>query len=91
MGEAFIPRAPGRLQGLWAVNKHLVAQVQRLRCQRRATLDMDATLVETGKGEALWSYQGTRAYQPLQTYWVESFPGRTDPYRVPGRERARGL
>lgn len=71
MGEAFIPRVPEKLQGLRAVNKHLVAQVQRLRSQRRATLDMDATLVETGKVEALWSYQGTRAYQPLQTYWVE--------------------
>ena len=71
MGEAFIPKVSGRLQGLRMVNRHLVAQVQRLRSQRRATLDMDATLVETGKGEALWSYQGTRAYQPIQTYWAE--------------------
>ena len=70
-GQARIPKVSGRLQGLRAVNRHLVTQVQRLRSQPRATLDMDATLVETGKGEALWSYQGTKAYQPLQTYWVE--------------------
>ena len=53
------------------MNTHLVEEVQRLRPHRRATLDMDATLVETGKAEARISYQGTRAYQPLQAYWAE--------------------
>ena len=71
MGEAFIPQATVGLQGLRAVNTHVVSEVQRLRSCRTATLDMDATLVETGKVGALWSYQGTRSYQPLQTYWVE--------------------
>ena len=37
-----------------------------------ATLDMDATLVETRKQEALYSYKKHRAYQPLITYWSEA-------------------
>jgi hypothetical protein len=32
---------------------------------------MDATLVETRKEEALPSYRGYQAYQPLSTYWAE--------------------
>ena len=37
-----------------------------------ATLDMDATLVETHKQEALYSYKKHKAYQPLSTYWAEA-------------------
>ena len=36
-----------------------------------ATLDMDATLVETGKAEALYCYKHFKAYQPLNTWWAE--------------------
>ena len=32
---------------------------------------MDATLIETHKKEAFASYQGYKAYQPLNTYWAE--------------------
>ena len=32
---------------------------------------MDATLVETDKSDALWSYKGFQAYQPLNTWWSE--------------------
>ena len=32
----------------------------------------DATLVETHKQEALYSYKKYRAYQPLTTYWAEA-------------------
>ena len=32
---------------------------------------MDATLVETRKEDALFSYKGYRAYQPFNTYWAE--------------------
>lgn len=70
-GQAFIPAATAGLRGLGRVNRQLVAWVQRASPQRTATLDMDATLVETEKAEALFSYKGTKAYQPLQTYWAE--------------------
>ena len=36
-----------------------------------ATLDMDATLVETTKSDALFCYKHYRAYQPMQVYWAE--------------------
>lgn len=70
-GQAVIPPPSLGLLGLRQVNTHLVGEVQRLRPQQTATLDMDATLVETGKAEALCSYRGTKAYQPLQTYRYE--------------------
>ena len=34
-------------------------------------MDMDATLIETHKSEALSCYKGYRAYQPLNTWWAE--------------------
>jgi hypothetical protein len=35
------------------------------------TLDLDATLIETHKREALYSYEGTKAYQPMNVYSPE--------------------
>jgi hypothetical protein len=34
-------------------------------------LDQDATLVATAKRDALFSYQGFKSYQPLNTWWAE--------------------
>ena len=70
-GKAFIPKPNAALQGLGWVNRDLIAELQQHRPERTATLDMDATLVETGKEEALVCYQGYKAYQPLNTYWAE--------------------
>jgi hypothetical protein len=69
--KAFIPASNEGLRGLGKVNGELVAFVQSRASQRVATLDQDATLVETHKQEALYSYQGFKAYQPLSTYWAE--------------------
>jgi hypothetical protein len=68
---AFIPKPHEALQGLGRVNRDLIAQLQRRRPESTATLDMDATLVETCKDEALYCYKGFKAYQPLNTYWAE--------------------
>ena len=70
-GKAFIPAANGHLRGLSDVNKDLISFVQRNNRQSTATLDMDATLVETGKAEALYCYKGFKSYQPLNTWWSE--------------------
>jgi len=32
---------------------------------------MDATLISTNKIDALFSYKGDKAYQPLNTWWSE--------------------
>lgn len=69
--RAFIPAPNQGLRGLGKVNEELVAFVQSRCPQRVATLDQDATLVETHKQEAFYSYQGFKAYQPLSTYWAE--------------------
>jgi hypothetical protein len=70
-GVAFIPVATAPLTGLGKVNQRLVAGVQRHASCAEATLDIDATLQETHKREALFCYQGYRAYQPLNVYWAE--------------------
>jgi ABC-type uncharacterized transport system auxiliary subunit len=53
---------------LQQVNKNLVAFAQQKNPQTTATLDMDATLIETQKRQALFSYKSYKAYQPLNTY-----------------------
>ena len=70
--RAFISSPNEALRGLHQVNADLLGFVQSHSPQREATLDMDATLVETHKQEALYSYKKYRAYQPLTTYWAEA-------------------
>jgi hypothetical protein len=68
---AFIPAPNEALAGLGEVNSQLVGFMQSRSPHNRATLDMDATLVETEKQEALYCYKKYKAYQPLTTYWAE--------------------
>ena len=70
-GKAFIPVPNEHLRGLAKVNQGMVAFLQKRAPQRIATLDQDATLVETAKRNALCSYQGFKSYQPLNTWWAE--------------------
>ncbi len=70
-GKAFIPAPNEHMQGLSRVNRDLVASIQRHRPKAEATLDADATLAETQKEDALFSYKGYRAYQPFNIYWAE--------------------
>lgn len=70
-GKAFIPAANEHLRGFSNVNGDFLSFIQRHHRQRIATLDMDATLVETNKSEALSCYKGFKSYQPLNTWWSE--------------------
>ena len=70
-GKAFIPKANRHLVSLRDLNTQLVAQVQRQRTLKIATLDGDATLVETDNRNALFCYKGPRAYQPYNVWWAE--------------------
>jgi hypothetical protein len=54
-----------------AVNSELVRWAQRVSPEPTATIDMDATLMETHKQDALMSYKGYRGYQPMNVYWGE--------------------
>jgi len=70
-GKAFIPTPNEHLQGLVKINKELSAFSGFQNSRSTATLDMDATLVSTNKIDALFSYKGYKAYQPLNTWWFE--------------------
>jgi hypothetical protein len=70
-GRAVIPSPNEHLRCLGRVNRDLMRFAQRKVGHKVATLDQDATLVETHKSEALKGYQGYKAYQPLTTYWAE--------------------
>jgi len=69
---AFIPAQNTMLQGLVNINSAVVAFGHRHQPDEEiATLDMDATLVETSKKEALFCYKNFRSYQPFNTWWAE--------------------
>jgi hypothetical protein len=70
-GRAFIPAPNEHLRALGLVNRDFVAFVQSRCAQSRATLDMDATLVGSGKQQALWCYEAYQAYQPFNVFWAE--------------------
>jgi hypothetical protein len=70
-GKAFIPKPTAGLMGLRRVNAEVLGFVQSRRPSKQATLDVDATLIESHKEQALWCYKGYRAYQPLTVYWAE--------------------
>lgn len=70
-GKAVIPPVTELLGALEWVNRDLVSDIHKRNPRDCATLDMDATVIETQKKDALFSYKGCKAYQPLNTYWAE--------------------
>ena len=70
---AYIPEETEPLRGLGLVNRALVQEVGR-RCpeQRIATVDQDATIIESRKQEALRTYEGERGYPPMLAVWAET-------------------
>jgi hypothetical protein len=71
MGKAFVPAANCHLKSLRSLNTSLVAQLQKRRPIKIATLDGDATLVPTDNESALFCYKHFRAYQPYNVWWSE--------------------
>src|ERR1700691_5747258 len=70
-GTAVIAEVTEQLRGLWQVNQTLLGCIQTHQPATSATLDTDATLVETHKRDALHCYKGFKAYQPLNCWWAE--------------------
>jgi len=70
---AYIPGENAALAGLGEVNRDLLAEMGR-RCaeQKIATVDQDATIIESHKREALLTYEGERGYQPMLAVWAET-------------------
>ena len=69
--ESFVPEETDLLKGLVRVNREIIAAGQRKEVQKRATLDIDATIEESHKEEAKATYEGVRGYQPTMVEWVE--------------------
>jgi hypothetical protein len=70
---AFIPDETLPLEGLGRVNRDLVQRCgERCPDQRIATVDQDATIIESHKREALPTYEGVRGYQPMLAVWAET-------------------
>ena len=69
---AFIPAPTSGLLGLGKVNADLIGFVQGQAPHKQATLDLDATLIETHKEQALYCYKKHQAYQPFTVYWAEA-------------------
>jgi hypothetical protein len=69
---SYIPSESEPLRGLAQVNQDLVQAVaQRCADQKIATLDLDATVIESWKREAKPTYQGCPGYQPVLALWAE--------------------
>lgn len=69
---AYIPEESAPLAGLGRVNQELVQELgARCADQRVATVDQDATIIESHKREALATYEGERGYQPMLAVWAE--------------------
>jgi len=74
---AFIPEDSARLEGLTRVMAGVVHQGARLYEQQQsplhtATVDLDATIIESHKQAATWSYEKIKGYQPAVAVWAEA-------------------
>jgi hypothetical protein len=70
-----------RLQGLAKANRRLVAWLQERRPQTTATIDVDATILESQKRSALAAYDGRTGYQPVVALWAEQDVVLADEFR----------
>ncbi|HEV2500697.1 MAG TPA: IS1380 family transposase [Terriglobia bacterium] len=69
---AYIPEESAPLAGPGQVNRELVQELgSRCADQQVATVDQDATIIESRKREALATYEGERGYQPMLAVWAE--------------------
>ena len=78
-GEAYVQVPSATLAPLVEANRRLVAQTVAHAELRRATVDVDATIVSSGKKEALPTYRaakgthpGEKGYQPLNCFLAET-------------------
>jgi len=79
---SYIPEESRALQGLAQVNQDVVRELGR-RCpeQKIATLDVDATIIESWKREAKLTYEGSSGYQPVLALWAEMNVVMADEFR----------
>ena len=69
--RAFVPEESAPLAGLGMAGRTMVAALQKKHPQSTATLDVDATQVESHKRSATTGYEGARGFQPVVVLWAE--------------------
>jgi hypothetical protein len=79
---SYIPSESAALRALAQVNQDLVQAMGR-RCaeQKIATIDLDATVIESWKRAAQATYQGGQGYQPMLALWAEMDLAVADEFR----------
>lgn len=70
-GRAVVPAESAPLVALGKVNRAIVEALQERRSFDHITIDLDATLIESAKVEALPHYDGGRGFQPWIAYSPE--------------------
>lgn len=80
-GAATIRAEGPGLRVLGEVVQELVRRIQAMSQRRRATLDVDATIIEALKEAALKAYEGTVGYQPQMAWWAEQMVWVADEFR----------
>jgi Transposase DDE domain group 1 len=68
---AFIAAETEPLAGLWEVNREVALKASRKEQPKEATIDQDATVVQSHKEQSQMTYLGQRGYQPVINYWAE--------------------
>lgn len=69
--------------GLKELSRRTVwAYVHNLKPGCEVTLDVDAQLIETSKGNARCCYDGYKAYQPMQVSWAQTMLVLEDEFRA---------
>jgi hypothetical protein len=69
---SYIPNESEPLRALAQVNQDLVQAVARRSAEQKiATVDLDATVIESWKREAKLTYEGNTGYQPVLALWAE--------------------
>jgi len=69
--QAFIPEETEWLEGLAAVQRDLMKKATLKEQPWKATIDLDATVIESHKQQAYWTYLEQKGYQPVVAYWAE--------------------
>lgn len=69
--QAFIPEETEGLERLAAVQRDLIKKATLEEPSWKATIDLDATVIESHKQQAYWTYLEEKGYQPLVAYWAE--------------------
>ena len=79
---AYIPAENQHLSGLALVNRDLIAEFgKKVPVEKIATVDQDATIIESSKQQAMVAYTGERGYQPMLALWAETDLILTDQFR----------